>query len=148
MTWDFIKQVRDTTKMKIILKGILTEEDAALCLKYGVDGIHVSNHGGRSEDGGRGSIECLPEVARVVKGKLPILFDSGIRRGSDIFKALALGANAVCVGRPYLWGLGAFGQPGVEKVMDILQAELRGVMQQMGTPNIAAIQPSMVIKES
>jgi len=148
MTWDFIKQVRDTTKMKIILKGILTEEDAALCLKYGVDGIHVSNHGGRSEDGGRGSIECLPEVARVVKGKLPILFDSGIRRGLDIFKALALGANAVCVGRPYLWGLGAFGQPGVEKVMDILQAELRGVMQQMGTPNIAAIQPSMVIKES
>jgi len=148
MTWDFIKQVRDTTKMKIILKGILTEEDAALCLKYGVDGIHVSNHGGRSEDGGRGSIECLPEVARVVKGKLPILFDSGIRRGSDIFKALALGANAVCVGRPYLWGLGAFGQPGVERVMDILQAELRGVMQQMGTPNIAAIQPSMVIKES
>jgi isopentenyl diphosphate isomerase/L-lactate dehydrogenase-like FMN-dependent dehydrogenase len=148
MTWDFIKQVRDTTKMKIILKGILTEEDAELCLKYGVDGIHVSNHGGRSEDGGRGSIECLPEVAKVVKGKVPILFDSGIRRGSDIFKALALGANAVCVGRPYLWGLGAFGQSGVEKVMDILQAELRGVMQQMGTPNIAAIQPSMVIKES
>jgi isopentenyl diphosphate isomerase/L-lactate dehydrogenase-like FMN-dependent dehydrogenase len=147
MTWEFIKQVRDITKMKIILKGILTEEDAALCLKYGVDGIHVSNHGGRSEDGGRGAIECLPEVVKVVKGKLPILFDSGVRRGSDIFKALALGANAVCVGRPYLWGLGAFGQAGVEKVMDILQSELRGTMQQMGTPNIAAIERSMVIKE-
>jgi isopentenyl diphosphate isomerase/L-lactate dehydrogenase-like FMN-dependent dehydrogenase len=148
MTWDFIKQVRDTTKMKIILKGILTEEDAELCLKYGVDGIHVSNHGGRSEDGGRGSIECLPEVARVARGKVPILFDSGIRRGSDIFKALALGASAVCVGRPYLWGLGAFGQPGVEKVMDILQAELKGVMQQMGASHIRAIESSMVIKES
>ncbi len=148
MTWDFIKQVRDTTKMKIILKGIITEEDATLCLKYGVDGIHVSNHGGRSEDGGRGSIECLPEVAKVAKGKVPILFDSGVRRGSDIFKALALGASAVCVGRPYLWGLGAFGQPGVEKVMDILQTEFRGVMQQMGAPSIADIHPSMVIKES
>ena len=147
MTWEFIKQVRDVTKMKIILKGIVTEEDATLALKYGVDGIHVSNHGGRSEDGGRGSIECLPEVVRAVKGKLPILFDSGVRRGSDIFKALALGANAVCVGRPYLWGLGAFGQPGVEKVMDILQTELRGTMQQMGAPNIAAIERSMVIKE-
>ena len=148
MTWDFIKQVRDTTKMKIILKGILTEEDAELCLKYGVDGIHVSNHVGRSEDGGRGSIECLPEVARVARGKVPILFDSGIRRGSDIFKALALGASAVCVGRPYLWGLGAFGQPGVEKVMDILQAELKGVMQQMGASHIRAIESSMVVKES
>jgi len=148
MTWDFIKQVRDTTKMKIILKGILTEEDATLCLKYGVDGIHVSNHGGRSEDGGRGSIECLPEVAKVAKGKVPILFDSGVRRGSDIFKALALGASAVCVGRPYLWGLGAFGQPGVEKVMDILKTEFTGVMQQMGAPSIADIHPSMVIKES
>ena len=148
MTWDFIKQVRDTTKMKIIIKGILTEEDADLCLKVGVDGIHVSNHGGRSEDGGRGAIECLPEITKVVNGKVPVLFDSGVRRGSDIFKALALGANAVCVGRPYLWGLGAFGQPGVERVLEILQTELMAIMQQMGTPNIAAIQPSMVIKES
>jgi len=146
MTWDFIKQVRDTTKMKIILKGIVTEEDAQLCLKYGVDGIHVSNHGGRSEDGGRGSIECLPEVAKVAKGKVPILFDSGVRRGSDVFKALALGATAVCVGRPYLWGLGAFGQSGVERVMEILQTEFTGVMQQMGAPNIAAIEESMIYR--
>ena len=148
MTWDFIKQVRDTTKMKIIIKGILTEEDAKLCLKYGVDGIHVSNHGGRSEDGGRGASECLPEVARVAKGKVPILFDSGIRRGSDVFKAMALGASAVCVGRPYLWGLGAFGQPGVERVMEILQTEFRSTMQQMGAVNIAAINAAMVYKES
>jgi isopentenyl diphosphate isomerase/L-lactate dehydrogenase-like FMN-dependent dehydrogenase len=148
MTWDFIRRMRDVTKMKLIIKGIQTQEDAELCLKYGVDGIHVSNHGGRSEDGGRGAIECLPEVAKVAKGKVPILFDSGIRRGSDIFKAMALGASAVCVGRPYLWGLGAFGQPGVERVMEILQTEFRASMQQMGAPNIASIVPNMVIKTS
>jgi isopentenyl diphosphate isomerase/L-lactate dehydrogenase-like FMN-dependent dehydrogenase len=146
MTWEFIKKMRDVTQMKLVIKGIQTEEDAELCLKYGVDGIHVSNHGGRSEDGGRGSIECLPEVAKVAKGKVPILFDSGIRRGSDIFKALALGADAVCVGRPYLWGLGAFGQPGVERVLDILQTEFKGIMQQMGAPDIASIVPGMVVK--
>jgi isopentenyl diphosphate isomerase/L-lactate dehydrogenase-like FMN-dependent dehydrogenase len=146
MTWDFIKHMRDATKMKIVLKGILTQEDAELCLKYGVDGIHVSNHGGRSEDGGRGAIECLPEIAKAVNARVPILFDSGIRRGSDIFKALSMGASAVCVGRPYLWGLGAFGQPGVERVMDILKTELYGVMQQMGAPNVAAIKKEMVIE--
>jgi isopentenyl diphosphate isomerase/L-lactate dehydrogenase-like FMN-dependent dehydrogenase len=146
MTWDFIKQMRDTTNMKLVLKGIVTEEDAELCLKYGVDGIYVSNHGGRSEDGSRPTIDCLSEIARVAKGKVPILFDSGIRRGSDIVKALAMGADAVAVGRPYLWGLGAFGQPGVEKVMDILQTELKATMQQVGAANLAAIVPAMVAK--
>src|SRR5208283_1402957 len=145
MTWEFIQRMRDTTKMKLIVKGILTEEDAALCLKYGVDGIHVSNHGGRSEDGGRGAIECLPEVARVAKGKLPIIFDSGVRRGTDIFKALAMGASGVCISRPYLWGLGAFGEPGVERVLEILREELSAIMQQMGTPAISFIVPDMVV---
>jgi isopentenyl diphosphate isomerase/L-lactate dehydrogenase-like FMN-dependent dehydrogenase len=124
----------------------VTEEDAELCLKYGVDGIYVSNHGGRSEDGSRPTIDCLSEIARVAKGKVPILFDSGIRRGSDIVKALAMGADAVAIGRPYLWGLGAFGQPGVEKVMDILQTELKATMQQVGAANLAAIVPAMVAK--
>jgi 4-hydroxymandelate oxidase len=146
MTWDFIKLMRDTTKMKLVVKGILTAEDAELCLKYGVDGIHVSNHGGRSEDNGRGAIECLPEVAKVAKGKVPIIFDSGVRRGTDIVKALAMGASAVEIGRPYLWGLGAFGQPGVERVLEILRDELSGAMQQMGAANIAALVPEMVIK--
>jgi isopentenyl diphosphate isomerase/L-lactate dehydrogenase-like FMN-dependent dehydrogenase len=146
MTWDFIQKMRATTKMKLIIKGIITEEDAELCLKYGVDGIQVSNHGGRSEDNGRGAIECLSEVAKVARGKVPIIFDSGIRRGTDIVKALAMGANAVCIGRPYLWGLGAFGQPGVERVLDILRTELAGAMQQMGAPNIASIVPEMVVK--
>lgn len=144
MTWDFIKIMRDTTKMKLVLKGIVTEEDAQLCLKYGVDGVHVSNHGGRSEDSGRGAIDALPEVAKVLKGKMPILFDSGVRRGSDIFKAMSLGASAICIGRPYLWGLGAFGQPGVERVLEILRDEYAGMMQQMGAVNTAAIVPAMV----
>lgn len=146
MTWDFVRQMRYVTKMKIILKGILTEEDAALCLKYGVDGVHVSNHGGRSEDTGRGAIECLPEVSRAINQKIPILFDSGVRRGSDIFKALALGANGVCIGRPYLWGLGAFGQAGVEQVLSILGGELSGCMKQMGTPRISDIKADMVYR--
>ena len=146
MTWEFVKHMRDTTKMKIILKGVLTQEDALLCIKYGVDGIHVSNHGGRSEDTGRGAIECLPEVTKAINKRIPILFDSGVRRGSDIFKALALGANAVCVGRPYLWGLGAFGQPGVERVLALLEEELTGTMKQMGTPSIADIRPEMVFR--
>jgi 4-hydroxymandelate oxidase len=146
MTWDFIARMRDTTKMKLIIKGILTEEDAELCRTYGVDGIHVSNHGGRSEDNGRGAIDCLPEVARVAKGKLPIIFDSGVRRGTDILKALAMGASGVCIGRPYLWGLGAFGQQGVERVLEILREELRAAMQQIGAPNIASIVPEMVVK--
>jgi isopentenyl diphosphate isomerase/L-lactate dehydrogenase-like FMN-dependent dehydrogenase len=146
MTWDFIRTMRDTTKMKLIVKGIVTEEDTELCIKYGVDGIHVSNHGGRSEDSGRGAIECLPEVAKVARDKVPILFDSGVRRGTDIVKALAMGASAVCVGRPYLWGLGAFGQPGVERVLEILREELSAAMQQMGAPNVSALTPGMVIK--
>lgn len=145
MTWEFIQKMRDVIDMKLVVKGIQTREDALLCLKHGVDGIHVSNHGGRSEDGGRGCIECLPEIAQVARGKVPILFDSGIRRGSDIFKALALGADAVCIGRPYLWGLGAFGQAGVERVFEILKTELIAIMQQMGAPSIASIEANMVM---
>lgn len=146
MTWDFIKKIRDITQMKIVLKGILTEQDARLCLKYGVDGIHVSNHGGRAEDNMRGSLECLPDIVKVAKGKLPILFDSGVRRGTDVFKAIALGADGVCIGRPYLWGLGAFGQPGVEKVMDIIRHELFSIMQQMGTTSLKEINMQYLVK--
>ena len=146
MTWDFIKRLRDTTKMKIVLKGILTAEDAALAVQHGVDGIIVSNHGGRGEDNGRGAIDALPEVAAAVKGRMPILIDSGFRRGTDVVKALAMGARAVCIGRPYLWGLGAFGQAGVERVLELLRIETRAAMQQCGVRSIKELNAGHVGK--
>jgi 4-hydroxymandelate oxidase len=144
MTWDFIKRLRNTTKMKIVLKGILAYEDAVLAADAGVDAIIVSNHGGRSEDSGRATIDALPEIVEAVNGRMPILVDSGFRRGTDIAKALCIGATAVCVGRPYIWGLGAFGQPGVERVLDILRTELYAIMQQLGAPTIKHLVPAMV----
>jgi len=146
MTWEFVEKLRKTTHMKIILKGIVTKEDAQLCIEHGVDGIIVSNHGGRAEESGRATIDSLPEVVEAVKGKIPVLVDSGFRRGSDIFKALALGASAVCIGRPYLWGLAAFGQAGVEMVLKILQAELKDVMMFAGTRTLKDISSSFVGK--
>jgi 4-hydroxymandelate oxidase len=145
LTWDLVRRVRDVVKGKLVVKGIETREDAELCLQYKVDGIVVSNHGGRSVETGRGSIEALAEVVDAVQGRVPVLIDSGFRRGTDIFKALALGARAVGIGRPYVWGLGAFGQAGVEKVLDILRAETELIMKQAGTPSIATITRSFVI---
>ena len=136
LTWDSIKRLRDTVRMKIVLKGILTHEDAILAADNGIDGIIVSNHGGRVVDSGGGTIEVLPEIIKAVGGRMPVLVDSGFRRGTDIIKALAMGAQAVCVGRPYLWGLAAFGQPGVERVLEILRKETRAAMQQVGVPSI------------
>ena len=135
MTWDFFKRLRDITKMKILAKGILAWEDAVLAADAGLDGIIVSNHGARSEDSGRSTIDALPEIVDAVKGRMPILVDSGFRRGSDIVKALCMGATAVCVGRPYIWGLGAFGQPGVERVLELLRIETYDMMQQVGAPD-------------
>jgi len=136
LTWDSIKRLRDTVRMKIVLKGILTHEDATLAADNGIDGIIVSNHGGRVVDSVSATIEVLPEIIKAVGGRMPVLVDSGFRRGTDIIKALAMGAQAVCVGRPYLWGLGAFGQPGVERVLEILRKETRAAMQQIGAPSI------------
>ena len=144
MNWDYLKRLRDVTKMKIVLKGILAWEDAVLAADAGVDGIIVSNHGARSEDSGRSTIDALPEIVEAVKGRMPVLVDSGFRRGSDIVKALCMGATAVCVGRPYIWGLGAFGQPGVERALELLRIETRAMMQQMGAPNVKALVPAMV----
>ena len=139
MDWDFVNRLRDATSMKLILKGIVTGEDAALATDHGVEGIIVSNHGGRAEDSGRSTIECLAEVVEAVNGKIPIIIDSGFRRGTDIFKALALGADAIAIGRPYLWGLGSFGQEGVETILDLLHRELEIVMKQARTTRIEAI---------
>jgi isopentenyl diphosphate isomerase/L-lactate dehydrogenase-like FMN-dependent dehydrogenase len=137
-TWDYVKRLKDATRMKVLLKGIVTREDAELAIEHGVDGIVVSNHGGRAE-------ESLPEVVAGVAGRAPIIIDGGVRRGTDIFKALALGATAVGVGRPYIWGLAAFGQDGVAAVLDILRRELQMVMRQAGTPSIAKITRRHVI---
>ena len=144
LTWDSIKRLRDTVKVKLLLKGILSYEDAKQAADAGIDAIVVSNHGGRVEDGVSATIEVLPEIVDAVGGRMPVLVDSGFRRGSDIVKALALGAQAVCIGRPYLWGLGAFGQPGVERVLGMLRYETRNSMQQLGAPSIKDLTPAMV----
>ena len=144
LTWDFLKQLRAATKMKIIVKGIVTREDARLCVENGMDGLILSNHGARGEDNGRSTIDALPEIVDAVGGRIPVIVDSGFRRGTDIVKAIALGAQAVCVGRPYLWGLGAFGQAGVERVLELLRIELMAAMQQCGVKNLKELSPAFV----
>jgi 4-hydroxymandelate oxidase len=145
-TWESVRRIRAMTKMKILLKGIETAEDGKLAVEHGLDGIVVSNHGGRAEESGWATIDCLPEVVAAVRGAMPVLVDGGVRRGTDIFKALALGARAVGIGRPYLWGLGAFGQQGVERVLDILRVELELAMAQCGARSVGEILPSHVIR--
>jgi isopentenyl diphosphate isomerase/L-lactate dehydrogenase-like FMN-dependent dehydrogenase len=144
LDWEFVRRLSAHTSMKLVIKGVVTAPDAERCLENGADGIVVSNHGGRAVETGRGAIACLPAVVDAVSGQVPVLVDSGFRRGTDIYKGLALGASAVCVGRPYLWGLGAFGQPGVESVLTLLRAELEVVMRQMGAATLADIAPSSV----
>ncbi len=132
--------------MQVVIKGLVTAEDAERAVAHGASGIIVSNHGGRAEESGRATIDSLPEVVEVVRGRVPIVFDSGIRRGTDIFKAIALGADAVAIGRPYLWGLGAFGQPGVERALEILRAELQTVMAHAGTRTLAEVRQRGVVR--
>jgi isopentenyl diphosphate isomerase/L-lactate dehydrogenase-like FMN-dependent dehydrogenase len=145
MNWDFIKRLRDIWPRKLMVKGIVTRDDGELAVTHGLDGLVVSNHGGRGEDSGRATIDSLQEVVAGVGGRMPIIVDGGFRRGSDIFKALALGATAVGVGRPYIWGLASFGQEGVEKVLDILRHELLFVMRQAGTRSIVEINRSYIV---
>ncbi len=144
MDWAFVDRLRKAWKGTLIIKGIDTHEDAKLCLDHGVDAILVSNHGGRSTETGRATIEALPEVVAQVGGRIPVFVDGGVRRGTDVFKALALGAKAVGIGRPFLWGLGAFGQAGVDRVLEILQGELKLVMGNCGTPAVADITTNYV----
>jgi 4-hydroxymandelate oxidase len=144
MTWDYLKRLRDTTKMKVVIKGLLAWEDAKMAADAGYDAIIVSNHGARSEDSGRGTIDALPEIVEAVNGRMPILIDSGFRRGTDICKALCMGATGVAIGRPYLWALGAFGEQGVERALELLRLELFGIMQQVGAPSIKHLTPAMV----
>jgi 4-hydroxymandelate oxidase len=146
LTWDFIKRLRDVTKMKILIKGLESAQDADLAVVNGADGIIVSNHGGRATDTGRGTLESLPEIATAVHGRVPVLLDGGVRRGTDVLKALALGATAVGIGRPYIWGLGAYGQPGVDRVLELLDNELTLAMVGVGARNLREITRAAIVR--
>lgn len=150
MTWETtIPFLRSVSSMKIILKGIMSPEDARLALDYGADGIVVSNHGGRQLDCVPATLELLPQIVEVVAGKIPVILDGGVRRGSDVFKALALGADFVLVGRPVLWGLAYDGENGVHAVLNILERELSQTMALAGVSCISEINRSYlgVMKE-
>jgi 4-hydroxymandelate oxidase len=145
-TWATFDRLKKLTAMKVVLKGIDSAEDAELAVQHGVDGLIVSNHGGRAAETFRATIDCLPEVAGAVRGRVPVFLDGGVRHGTDIYKALASGARGVGIGRPYIWGLSAFGQEGVERVLEILRAELTLTMRQMGTPTIKDITPARLVR--
>jgi isopentenyl diphosphate isomerase/L-lactate dehydrogenase-like FMN-dependent dehydrogenase len=144
LTWESLSWLRSITSLPIVLKGILTAEDALLAVEHGVDGIVVSNHGGRQLDTAIPSIEALPEVVEGVAGRCEVYVDGGIRRGTDILKALALGARAVLVGRPVLWGLAANGAEGVFHVLEILRKELELAMALAGRPTLGSIDRTLL----
>ena len=145
-TWSYVERLKKMTRMKLLLKGIDTAEDAKLAREHGADGVIVSNHGGRATETGRGTIDILPEVVDAVGPQFPVFVDGGFRRGSDVYKALAIGARAVGIGRPYIYGLSAFGQEGVEQVLDIFRAELTLTMRQCGTPSVKQISRASVLR--
>jgi isopentenyl diphosphate isomerase/L-lactate dehydrogenase-like FMN-dependent dehydrogenase len=144
-SWEFVDRLKAATTMKVFLKGIVTREDAELAVEHGVDGLFCSNHGGRAENSMRATISSLPEVVEGTGGRIPVICDGGFRRGTDIFKAMALGAASIGIGRPYIWGLGAFGQEGVETVLALLRKEFELVMKQMGTLTVAEITKAYVV---
>src|SRR5207302_3739782 len=138
-TWQYIDDMRKMVKGPLVIKGILDPEDARLAIEHGADAIIVSNHGGRSMDYGPSTLEVLPEIVAAVNGRIPVLFDGGIRRGADIFKALALGANGVQIGRTARWGLAAFGAAGAQRVIEILQQELVQTAARYGRAKLSDI---------
>jgi 4-hydroxymandelate oxidase len=144
LTWGAVEWLRSITRLPIVLKGIVTPEDAALAVEHGADAVIVSNHGGRQLDSAEPTLLALPRVAQAVSGRIPVLMDGGIRRGTDVVKALALGARAVLIGRPVLWGLAADGQAGVERVLEMLRAELRRTLALLGRPSVAALDANAI----
>lgn len=147
LSWEKVAELKKRTSLPLLLKGILHPQDAKKAVESGIDGIIVSNHGGRQLDGVIASIDALPFVADAVEGKVPVLFDSGIRRGSDIVKALALGADAVCIGRPIAYGLAADGEQGVEQVLTNLYEEMKVSLSLSGVNNLRDIR-DLVVKDS
>ncbi len=147
ITWKTVEWLLSFTSLPVLLKGILTAEDARLAVEYGVKGMIVSNHGGRQLDGVMASIEALPEVVDAVAGRCEVYLDGGIRRGTDVLKALALGARAVLIGRPVLWGLAVNGSEGVRHVLELLRHELELAMVLSGRPTLESIDRSLVKME-
>jgi lactate 2-monooxygenase len=145
LTWDDLPFLRERTRLPILLKGILHPDDALRAIDSGMDGILVSNHGGRQVDGAIATIDALPGIVEAVDGRVPVLLDSGIRGGADMFKALALGAAAVCIGRPYLWGLAVAGEPGVREVIRNLIADFDLTMGLAGCRSVAEIGPETLV---
>ena len=145
LSWDAVAWLRSITTLPIVLKGILTPEDGTLAVEHGADAVIVSNHGGRQLDGGEPTLLALPRVASAVAGRIPVLLDGGVRRGSDVVKAICLGATAVLVARPYLWGLAVGGQSGVEDVLGILRAEIVRTMALLGRPTPAMLDESALV---
>lgn len=146
LTWEDLEWIRSRTRMRLVVKGILRAEDAERCLGLGADGVIVSNHGGRQLDGAVPSLVALEQVAAAVSGRGLVLMDGGIRSGVHVVKALALGADAVCIGRPYLWGLGLAGQEGVEAVLGLLKDEIEDTLLQLGADSIADIGPDFATR--
>ena len=144
LTWDWLDWARGASKLPIVVKGVLHPADAELAVQRGASAISVSNHGGRQLDGAIGSLDALPDVVDAVGGKIPVFFDGGIRRGVDVVKAIAIGARAVLVGRAPLWGLAAFGQPGVERVLTLLNMELKLAMALAGVRNLGELNRKMI----
>ncbi len=143
-SWKYLDDIRPFVKGPMLVKGIINPEDAKVCVERGYDGIIVSNHGGRALDYVPSTLEVLPEIVDAVGGKIPVLVDSGFRRGADIVKAIALGASAVCLGRAPRWGLGAFGPAGVQRLLEILHAEIRDAMARTGRTTLAALDRTTV----
>jgi isopentenyl diphosphate isomerase/L-lactate dehydrogenase-like FMN-dependent dehydrogenase len=143
-TWDTLQRLRANVDLPVIVKGVMTAEDTAAAVQYGMSGVVVSNHGARQLDQVGGTIEALPECVETASGKIPVLIDGGFRRGTDVFKALALGASAVGIGRPYLYGLATFGRQGVARVVELLRAELATDMGMAGVASLAQIDRSFV----
>ncbi len=144
LNWSDLEWIRSVTSMPLMIKGVQTAEDARLCVEYGADALIVSNHGGHALDGTKGSIEMLPEIADAVGDRLEVYMDGGVRRGTDVLKALALGARAVFIGRPIFWGLSVSGEDGVGHVLDILRDELSIAMGLCGVPDVKHVDRSLV----
>src|SRR5262245_12914070 len=138
LQWSDVDWLRKTTSLPIVVKGIQTAEDAALCVEHGVDGILVSNHGGHTVNGLKGTMDTLPEVTEAVAGRAEIYLDGGVRRGTDILKALALGARAVLIGRPTFWGLTLGGEEGVRSILEIMKNELFIDMGRCGVKDVTS----------